>query len=448
VADPIRDNQTETSETEADAAQERSRADFLFSGEDPSGRTRDPDDDRRRGLIWLAAIVAAVLVAQLLWPGTLVAFVVIMAILIPMVIFHEWGHFITARRFGVAVPEFFVGFGPRLWSFRKGRTEYGIKALFPAGGYVRISGMSQYEPVQPEDRGHTFRDVARWKRAIVLSAGSATHFFTALVLLFVLLAFVGMPRTDVPIPPVVGSVESASAAATAGLQPGDRVTAIDGQPISDWSEVPQYLQGLTPGAPVTIGYERGGSAGSVSATLGSKTLPDGRTVGFLGVGPERPDVEYETVPVLQAIPQSFVMFGRIVSTNVGAITKTFSASNLKCLGQQMTGGECQTDYRPSSVVGVANAAKQSLLTDPVTLLFLIITLNIFVGMFNLLPLLPLDGGHLAVLGVEAVASKVRRRPVEIDQRHLIPITVGVMSLLMLLFVSSLYLDIANPLKLP
>lgn len=421
--------------------------DFVFSGEDPSGRAeRDPATDRRRGFVWLAAILGAVAVGQLIWPGVLVAFLVIMVILIPMVIFHEWGHYICARRFGVAVPEFFVGFGPRLWSFRRGDTEYGIKALFPAGGYVRISGMSQYEPVRPEDVGHTFRDIGRGRRAVVLSAGSMTHFFSALVLLFILLAFVGIPAAEQPpIPPVVGSVSDNSAAVAAGLQAGDEITSIDGNEIADWNGVYDYLQGH-PGQTITIGFTRDGSARETTATLGTKEV-EGRTVGFLGIGVDRPEVVYETMPVWKAIPQSFVYFGRIVKVNGEAVAKTFSASNLSCIGQQIATGGCETDMRPSSVVGVANAAKQSFLESPRDLLLIIITLNIFVGLFNLLPLLPLDGGHLAVLGVEAVASKVRRRPVEIDQRHLIPLTIGVMGLLMVLFVSSLYLDILNPVKL-
>lgn len=421
--------------------------DFVFSGEDPSERAeRDPVADRRKGLIWLGAIVAGVALGQLLWPGTLVAFLVIMVILIPMVVFHEWGHYITARRFGVAVPEFFVGFGPRLWSFRRGNTEYGIKALFPAGGYVRISGMSQYEPIRPEDEGHTFRDVSRGRRAIVLSAGSMTHFFSALVLLVILLAFVGIPATEQPpVTPTIASVSPDSAAVAAGLEPGDTVTAIDGQAMAEWNDVYEYLQ-AHPGQPVTIDYTRDGVAHQTTATLGSKQV-EGGTVGFLGIGVDKPEIAYETMPVWEAIPQAFVYFGRIVKVNGEAVAKTFSASNLKCMGEQMANGECETEMRPSSVVGVANAAKQSFLESPRDLLFIVITLNIFVGLFNLLPLLPLDGGHLAVLGVEAVASKVKRRPVEIDQRHLMPITIGVMGLLMVLFVSSLYLDILSPVKL-
>lgn len=420
--------------------------DFVFSGEDPSGRDRDPAADRRRGLVWLAVIVGSVVVGQLLWPGVLVAFCVIMVILIPMVIFHEWGHYICARRFGVAVPEFFVGFGPRLWSFRRGETEYGIKALFPAGGYVRISGMSQYEQIRPQDVGHTFRDISRGRRAIVLSAGSMTHFFTALVLLVVLLAFVGVPAAEQPpIAPLVGSVTEGSAAAAAGLRPGDEIKAIDGQEMPAWSDVSAYLQ-AHPNQSVTIDYTRDGAAAETTATLRARQV-DGRDVGFLGIGVDAPEIVYETMPVWKAVPEAFVYFGRIVRVNGEAVAKTFSASNLRCIGEQIATGDCETDMRPSSVVGVANAAKQSLLESPRDLLLIIITLNIFVGLFNLLPLLPLDGGHLAVLGIEAVASKVRRRDVEIDQRHLVPITVGVMGLLMLLFVSSLYLDILNPVKL-
>src|SRR3712207_6579964 len=113
-----------------------------------------------------------------------------------VIMFHEFGHFATAKLFGMKCEKFFLGFGPTLWSVRKGETEYGVKAI-PAGGFVKIIGMSAYEEVDPADADRTFYSKPAWQRAIVLAAGSATHFIVAVALLFAALAFIGLPTDEV-----------------------------------------------------------------------------------------------------------------------------------------------------------------------------------------------------------------------------------------------------------
>src|SRR5213595_2840772 len=129
--------------------------------------------------------------------GTVGIVVFVVAILL-VILIHEAAHFAVAKAFKIKVEEFFVGFGPRLWSVRKGETEYGVKAL-PLGGYVRIAGMNPYQEPSPEEYPRTFGAKPAWQRAVVIVAGPATHFVIAFLILLALLAFVGVPSTSKPI---------------------------------------------------------------------------------------------------------------------------------------------------------------------------------------------------------------------------------------------------------
>lgn len=404
---------------------------------EPPSQPCDQTAERRRGLLTLAVMVTIVGIAGLAEHRIWWAAILFVALIVPMVLFHEWGHFRTAKRFGIASKEFFVGFGPRLWSIRKGETEYGIKAFFPLGGYVKIVGMSQYEEVEPRFVGRTFRDAKRWQRAIVLAAGSTTHFITALVLIFVVLVVVGVPTTTT----TVGEVVANSPAVRAGLKKGDEIAGIDGREVDSWQQVTSELRGRG-GEQVAITVLRGGKQLTVEATPESVT-EDGKTFGRLGVVASGIlDRQREYVGVAEAVPETFRTFGRYAWTSVVAVKETFAPSNLAKIADQVGGGKSRTELRPTSPYGIG-----SLMLDAMKSLYLFLVLfiaiNVFVGMFNLLPVLPLDGGHLAVLGIEAVVSKVRRRPFEFDQRHLMPITIAVLALLMIIFVSSFYLDVVD-----
>jgi RIP metalloprotease RseP len=167
-------------------------------------------------------------------------FVAIFAIsLVFAIMFHEFGHYATAKAFGMKVEKFFLGFGPTLWSFRRGETEYGVKAI-PAGGFVKIIGMSPVEDIDPADQGRTFYEQSAWKRVIVLSAGSFTHFVLAAALIFAGLAFIGLPNPDVPAKTDLDVVLADSPAGAAGVEPGDRIVAIDEQPMADFDEIRNY----------------------------------------------------------------------------------------------------------------------------------------------------------------------------------------------------------------
>ena len=156
-----------------------------------------------------------------------VAIVAFFAGLLVVILIHEAGHYLVARLFGFKVEEYFVGFGPRLWSFRRGEIEYGVKAL-PLGGYVKIAGMNPYEAVAPEDLPRSYGAKPIWQRALVIFAGPGSHLLVAALIFSSLLFFYGDPRTTVP---VVGTVEPTlsgvtSPASVAGLRPGDRIVGV------------------------------------------------------------------------------------------------------------------------------------------------------------------------------------------------------------------------------
>jgi len=153
-------------------------------------------DDNRAALFRLGLILAAGVFAATI-TGVEKTVAVVFAVVL-MVMLHELGHFATAKWTGMKVTEFFFGFGKRLWSVNKGETEYGVKAI-PAGGYVKIIGMHNLDPVEPEDEPHAYRNQPTWARVLVTSAGSMMHFLLAFLMLFALNAFVGVDKPDGPL---------------------------------------------------------------------------------------------------------------------------------------------------------------------------------------------------------------------------------------------------------
>jgi len=353
---------------------------------------------------------------------------------------HELGHFATAKWFKIKVDKFFIGFGPRLWSTKRGETEYGLSA-FPIGGYVKIAGMNPLEEVPPEDQPRTFKSKPAWQRAIVLVAGSVTHFIVAIIILTCIFTLVGETDIDTPTLEIaeVGSIDSnePAPAEKAGIKPGDRVIAIAGQPVDEWSEVQQAIR-TRPDQPIEIVVDRNGQRLTLRATLGRS--PRDRSNGFLGVSPEFAQIDRSpgeavveaTKDVGVGIKESFLAFGKI-----------FTPSTLSRLFQVATGQEERRPEDPASIVGIGRSAGDLAgERDFAQLFFMIAGFNVFIGMANLLPLPPLDGGHLAVLGFEKLTGR------DVDMRRLIPITAMVLTAFGLLFVLVLSADLFNPLKLP
>lgn len=400
-----------------------------------------------RRVLWILGGLAAFaglnyLIVALLPAGAEGIFLFVEALL-GMILIHEAGHFSFAKLFGIKVEEFFVGFGPRLWSFRRGETEYGIKAL-PLGGYVRIAGMNPLEEPAPEDRARTFGAKPPWQRAIVLGAGSASHFLLAVIFLAIFFMAVGLPVYGGP--PLVGRVEATlggepSPAAEAGLKAGDRILEVDGMEIGDSDELIAYTRDHV-GEEIELLVERDGERFTITVTPVLSEI-DGVEAGRLGIL-----LSEEIIARERSNP--FVAVGKAARTTVTmtrlsfvALGQAFSPSGLARIGRQVIGDEDRGLRDPAGIVGAGRLAGQAASSGNLgTLLLLLAGLNVFVGIFNILPLPPLDGGHLAVVVWEKLTGR------KVDMRKLLPITAVVAGLLILLTLSLTYLDFVDPIPDP
>ncbi|MDP8956072.1 MAG: M50 family metallopeptidase [Actinomycetota bacterium] len=369
------------------------------------------------------------------WLGVVIF---IVAILVAVLI-HESGHFVSAKAFGIKVEEFFVGFGPRLWSFRRGETEYGVKAL-PLGGYVRIAGMNPFQEIPEKDRPRTFPAKPIWQRAIVIFAGPVTHFVMAILFLAVFLVAIGVESENRP---TIDAVEARlagrpSPAAAAGLRPGDEIVALDGAPVGSRERLVAFTR-QNVGRPVTVTVVRDGRRFTVMVTPVLAQV-GGQSVGRLGVllGGAR-----ERLDPITAMGRAVVEVGSLTKAIVVRLDDVFGLSALRGIGEVLIGSRPRTTEDPASVVGGARLAGEAVAAGAWNYLFnLLIVFNIFVGIVNLVPLPPLDGGHLAVLVYEKVR---RRRP---DLRKLVPLTAVVAAFMILLVVSLAYIDVVEPLPNP
>jgi membrane-associated protease RseP (regulator of RpoE activity) len=410
----------------------------------------------------LVAFLAGVVLLGALYPWVLIVIVAI----VTMVFLHELGHYITAKRAGMKVTEFFIGFGPKLWSFQRGETEYGVK-LIPAGAYVKIIGMHNLEEVAPEDEGRTYRQKSFGRRLSVAVAGSTMHFLLAFVLIFLALVAVGQPGGTLnpkgqETKWAVGSVVKSSGAADAGLHKGDKVLAVAGRSISRFTDLKAVVQ-KHKGEVVPVVVVRNGERLSLDAKLRSFNAGDGTTGCCLGIGPTYPVQRLSPVEGLVKTPREFV---QVTTMSVGALGRFFTPSGISDYAGQVTHANDRTQgstqpakttssgsgsddsgsgNRLLSIYGLVRIGAHAGAVDAGSLIGLFALINIFIGVFNLVPLLPFDGGHVAIAIYEKIQERrLRRKRYFTDVAKLLPLTYVVVLLLGMIFVSSLYLDIANP----
>ena len=430
---------------------------------------------------------------------------------------HEFGHLVPAKRFGGKVTQWFIGFGPTVWSKQLGETEYGIKAI-PLGGYVKIVGMlppgaeqldedrqhpvyddegnrvvrvrksntgmftqlisdaraAEWEHIRPEDQDRLFYKLSWWKKVVVMAGGPSVNILIAFLIFLPVFAFAGNPG-DVRIHPVVDQVapcivpaaedgractkqelrENPTPAVEAGLQPGDRFVSFNGTQIDSWTELQRVIRANDDGEAVMV-VARDGDRVTLRTNTTVQLRPTSmedetlRQVGFLGVVPE---AEIGSGGPLYTIEQ---MGGMTVDT-----VQALGTLPVKVWGvaKAIVGAQERDPDSPVSIVGGGRLAGEAAASDQMdaseTLLFFVLLLagfNFFIGMFNFVPLLPLDGGHIAGALWEAVRrgfARLRRRPDPgyVDVARLLPIAYVMASVILVLGVVLIVGDLVVPIHL-
>jgi len=403
-------------------------------------------------------------------------------IILVSVCLHEAGHMLTAKAFGMKVTRYFAGFGPTLWSFKRGETEYGVKAI-PLGGFVKIVGMTpQDDDVAAEDEPRAMWRFPVWKRTIVMSAGSITHFIIGFLLLWVTASFIGLPNPAwqklanadvatanayqpyVAVLPCVPKTDTATCdktvapAQAAGLKTGDEIVDVNNQPVADYGDLVNKIRSSST-AQVTLTYLRNGQTMTATVNLAPVTRapldnPNGAPTDTfaLGVSLTLPlsvpaNVSYGPITgVGQAGSYTATMFGQIgtaIKNLPGKVPGLWSALS----------GKPRDPNGPISVIGASEIGGQvAALGLWNYFLILAAILNFFVGVFNLLPLLPLDGGHIAISWYEKVRSWFASRrhkpdPGRVDYFKLMPVTYGVIVIFGAFSLLTILADIINPVNI-
>jgi membrane-associated protease RseP (regulator of RpoE activity) len=424
---------------------------------------------------------------------------------------HELGHMIPAKKFGGKVTQYFIGFGPTVWSKQVGETEYGVKAI-PLGGYVKIVGMlppgatdladevtvdaygdqvvrvrksntgmftqlisdaraAEWETIKPEDSDRLFYKMAWWKKVVVMAGGPTVNILIAFFIFLGVFATYGNP-SDVKVFPVVDTVEACvvpaaedgrvctaadpvSPAKIAGLQQGDEIVAFNGEPIEEWTDLQQLIRANDNGAAKITVVRDGTEQVLTTNTMVTPrpTSPDSeqlQPVGFLGITPQS---DFGHGGPVYTLDQMSGMAKDTVIALGSLPVKVWEVA------EAIVGVKERDPAGPVSIVGGGRLAGETVshadfpvLDKTVFLLMLIAGFNFFIGMFNFVPLLPLDGGHIAGALWEAIRrgfARLRGRPDPgyVDVARLLPVAYVVASCLLVMGVVLIVGDLVVPLHL-
>ena len=415
---------------------------------------------------------------------------------------HEVGHMVPARRFGVRVSQYMVGFGPTLWSRTRGETEYGIKAI-PLGGYVRLVGMyptpdavgnppvrgwfsrvaqeareASDEEIHPGEDHRAFYRLSTPKKLVVMLGGPVMNLVIATVLLGIVLVGFGVPTPTstiaavTPCVPAIGAQTCAasdaqSPAKVAGLADGDVITSFDGVAVASWDQLSGLIKNAG-GAPVPVVVERAGAQRSLTVTpvrvqravvdargravLDSHGATRTEAVGYLGIGPKVALVGQPLAAVPAAIGAAVVGTANVVVNLPARVVDVANAAFGSAPRQQDSVIGVVGIGRIAGQVAAGGGGGFGLIGQVETMLSLIASLNIALFVFNLIPLLPLDGGHVAGALWEGAGRQVarlrgRERPLPVDVARLMPLAYGVFVLLAGVGALLIYADIVRPVTL-
>jgi membrane-associated protease RseP (regulator of RpoE activity) len=428
----------------------------------------------------------------LIYIGGAVAF---FALVMASIALHEVGHLLPGKLFDVKTTEYFVGFGRTLWSRRRGETEYGVKAV-PVGGYVRLVGMfppakehpgqiraystgpfraladnaraAEWSTIQPEDNGRLFYQKPFWQKLIIMASGPAMNILLAFVILLGVAATYGVYRSQLTISKVQECIVVATAAdktcagkpptpaAQSGIQPGDKLVAFNGVAVSSWDDVSRLIRAnLDRQAVVTV--ERNGQrldlkpVSTVITGVPDRYDPSKRIpAGFFGV---EPDVIRERGGPIAVVGDMWQM------TKQTVVALAYFPAKVFYTAYNLVTGQPRDVYGPMSVVGASRAAGEIASTDQISAaaklasLFTVLgAVNLFVALFNFVPLLPLDGGHVAAAFYEAVRRTIARLfgrpdPGPVDTAKLLPVAYIVGGVILISGVVLILADIIDPIRL-
>ncbi|MDQ0789536.1 membrane-associated protease RseP (regulator of RpoE activity) [Streptomyces sp. B3I7] len=410
---------------------------------------------------------------------------------------HELGHLSTAKMFGIRVPQYMVGFGPTIWSRKKGDTEYGVKAV-PLGGYIRMIGMfppgpdgrvearstspwrgmiedareQSFEELRPGDEKRLFYTRAPWKRVVVMFAGPFMNLILAVVVFLGVMMTFGVQDQTTSVSKISDCViqqsenrtkcatdDPAAPAKAAGLQPGDKIVGFNGTRVTDWSVLQNDIRDH-PGEDVTLLVERGGRQvdlhahlirNQVSKTDGNGGYVQGEYVyaGFLGFTPA-------TGIVKQSFGQSVDRMGDMMRNGVESLVAL--PGKVPALWDAAFGDGPREPDSPMGVVGAARVGGEVFTLDIppsqqiAMMLLLVAGFNMSLFLFNMLPLLPLDGGHIAGALWESLrrnVARVLRRPDPgpFDVAKLMPVAYVVAGIFLCFTALVLVADVVNPVKI-
>lgn len=361
-------------------------------------------------------------------------------VLLAIVAIHEAGHYLAARAVGVAAPEFAIGFGPKLFSTSGKRTgtQFTIRAI-PLGGFVRIHGMDANAlegrtDEKPQLRGKPYNEVSHLRRVLISVAGPAANVFSAFLLLMTVFMLAGRTEPSGTVTPAKNSP-----AAAAGIRAGDRIDSVNGTAISG-DELSRYVQQAgESGTELRLGVT-GADGIARTVTVEPAKIGDSYKIGVFS------DVTSKAFPAWQAAPAAADATGELVLHGVISF-KDLGKSFVELPGALL--GAENSENRVMSPVGAARIADQVAAKEgwrgPVGL---IAGISVFVALFNLLPLPPLDGAHASIAIWEGVMSRIRKREVKVSENVLRPLTALVMACVLVMGLGALLLDVIHPFNLP
>ncbi len=392
----------------------------------------DGSVDRKQSLVSGVAIVGL-----LVWLGLRDAWILVFVVgLLISVFLHEVGHFVTARRTGMKVTQFYMGFGPRLWSTTRGGVEYGIRAL-PLGAFVRIVGMNNLDEVDPADEPVTYRAQSYPRKLLVITAGSLMHLIIGVVLFTTVYSSWGRYQ-ELGAVTISALADGDSPASRAGIREGDVIVAIDNEKVSTRSHFVDAIVANEPGDRVTVTVDRDGTSSNLEVVLAEH--PEVPGSAFFGVAST--SAGYAELGVIESVGRSFADIGTTVSESVKGLVAALNPVNSL---EHLTNENADPATRPTTVVGISQVSGSVGESDGLKgILLLLASLNIFVGVFNMLPLLPFDGGHAAIATYERLRSRPGK-PYRADISKMIPVATTVVVLLAFLLATGLYLDLTRPL---